>query len=356
MRRSPRTYGPGVQTSSLPTARRRLVALAATLALAATPALAGGAPSTAAESAGESPLAVTGFALGSLRTAQLTRDADALDTVTVAAVGLAASGASVGQPDAGMERVRSEAAGHGLATELLLSNYSDAKGGFDPVAAHRLLSSPDNIDAVAEQVAGMAVEGGWGGVNIDLELVRKGDAGGLVELASALNDALGPDRTLSIDLAASDTAEGYTAGGYDLGALGRLVDVVVLMTYDLHGPSWSGPGAIGPVGWTERAVRVAARYVPAQKIDLGIAGYGYTWPTKGTGRSVTAAQARNMVRNNGARARWNGKAKEWTARLSNGTVIWWSDARSYRARVALAEELGVHGVAVWRLGSADPLG
>jgi spore germination protein len=344
--------------------RRRLVALAAVAVLAATPALASA--STAASSAASSAaptrahsqegLAVTGFALGSLRSAQLDRDADALDTVTVAAVGLSASGDSVGQPDAGMERVRSEAAGHGLGTELLLSNYSDAKGGFDAQAAHRLLSSPENIDAVAEQVAWMAIEGGWGGVNIDLELVPKGDAGGLVELAGALNDALGTGRTLSIDVSASNSPRGYRNGGYLLDPLGRIVDVVVLMTYDYSGPTWSDPGPIGPVAWQRDSVEVASRYVPADKLDLGIAGYGYTWPKRGTGRSVTVAQARKMVAKDGARARWHSDSKEWSATLSNGTVLWWSDARSYAARVALAEELGMHGVAVWRLGSADPLG
>ena len=35
--------------------------------------------------------------------------------------------------------------------------------------------------------------------------------------------------------------------------------------------------------------------------------------------------------------------------------MWWSDGRSYVLRLALATELGLHGVALWRLGSADPL-
>ncbi|MCH1866171.1 glycosyl hydrolase family 18 protein [Nocardioides sp. CFH 31398] len=346
-----------MQTSSLPTVARRLVALATTVVLAAAPALATSASADApARAQQQEGLAVTGFALGSLRTGQLTRDAGALDTVTVAAVGLRPSGAAVDPPSDDMERVRSKAAGHGLATELLLSNYSNAKGGFDPVAAHRLLSSPDRIDAVAAQVAGLARDGGWGGVNIDLELVPRTDAGGLVELAGALDDALGTDMTLSIDVSASSSARGYRNNGYQLEALGRLVDVVVLMTYDYSGPTWSEPGPIGPVGWQEDAVEVASRFVPADQLDLGIAGYGYTWPRRGTGRSVTVAQARNLVEKDGATARWSREHAEWSARLSNGTVLWWSDARSYDARVALAERLGMHGVALWRLGSADPLG
>jgi hypothetical protein len=46
-------------------------------------------------------------------------------------------------------------------------------------------------------------------------------------------------------------------------------------------------------------------------------------------------------------AGWGGGAKQGT--------LWWSDHRSYNRRVALAEDLGLHGVAVWQLASADPL-
>lgn len=324
----------------------------AVTALAALLVPAGAGPARAAAD----PPEVTGFAVGSLPGAVLARDADALDTVTVAGVGLRPSGAAVDPPTPDMERVRARAAGHGLDTELLLSNYSNALEGFDPKAAHRLLSDPDRIAAVAEQVAGLATDGGWGGVNIDLELVRKDDAAGLVALAEALDSALGPDRTLSIDVSASSSAKGYRRGGYDLAGLGRAVDVVVLMTYDYSGPTWSDPGPIGPVSWQRDAVEVASRSVPVERLDLGVAGYGYTWPRLGDGRSVTVAQARRMVERDGARARWHGDSKEWSARLGDGTVLWWSDARSYDARVALAAELGMHGVAVWRLGSADPLG
>ena len=86
---------------------------------------------------------------------------------------------------------------------------------------------------------------------------------------------------------------------------------------------------------------------------LGVAGYGYTWPG---GRTISPAKARKLVALDGARARWRTGAGEWTARLSDGTRLWWSDARSVALRHELATELGLHGIALWRLGSADPLG
>ena len=338
----------------------RLAATVATFAVLATTTSVVSAPSTAAPDAAPTAvrapaLAVTGFALGSLTSRRLARDADVLDTVTVAGVGLRAGGASVTPPSAEMKRVRRAARRQGLATELLVSNYSDRLGDFDPAALHRLLSSPKKFRAVARQVATMADRGGWGGVNVDLELVRPRDAAGLTAFVRAVRAALPDAATVSIDVSAATSVSAYRQHGYQLGALARVVDVVVLMAYDLHGPTWSGPGPVGDLRWQRRAVRAAAQRVPKAKLDLGVAGYGYTWPRRGTGRTITPAGARRLVERDGVRAVWHPAMGEWSVTLDDGTRLWWSDARSYVHRRRLARELGVHGLAVWRLGSADRL-
>ncbi|CAB4733683.1 unannotated protein [freshwater metagenome] len=127
------------------------------------------------------------------------------------------------------------------------------------------------------------------------------------------------------------------------------------MTYDQHGPSWSGPGPIGGLGWQRRTLEAALEQVPAAQLDLGVAGYGYTWPRRGTGHTLLTRGARRVVAADGAQAHWKPGPAEWTATLSDGTRIWWSDRRSYAARQALAREYGLHGLAVWRVGSADTL-
>ena len=94
------------------------------------------------------------------------------------------------------------------------------------------------------------------------------------------------------------------------------------MTYDLHGPTWSGPGAIGDLRWQRRSLDAALERVPAGKLDLGVAGYGYTWPEVGTGTSLTVRQARRMVEDDGVTPQWREDEGEWTATLGNGTVLW----------------------------------
>lgn len=300
-------------------------------------------------------LAVTGWALDSAIPALVRRNADGISTLSVAGVSIGVRGTGVSRPSAGAVRLARTARARGLSTELLVSNYSNRVGDFDPRAAHRLLSRPERVAAVARRLASYVATGGWDGINVDLERVRAADAAGLVALVRATQAAMPADKTVTIDVSASTSLAGYRRGGYHLAALSGTADLIKLMTYDQHGPSWSGPGPIGGLAWQRRALTTILRVVPARQLDLGVAGYGYTWPRRGTGHTVTVAQARRLVARDHGRAEWRAAAGEWTARLQDGTRLWWSDRRSYRQRVALARGRGLHGLAVWRLGSSDTL-
>ena len=300
-------------------------------------------------------LASTGYVLGDAPDALVARDAHGLATLGVAQVTLAGNGASVSSPDAGVTRLLATAHTHGLRAELLLSNYRNQVGGFDPRAAAKLLRSPANVSAVAAQLASYVATQGWDGVQVDLESMTAKDADGLLSLVTELQTRMAPEKSVSIAVMASDQAQEYVDRGYRLAEIGQAVDTLALMTYDQHGPGWSGPGPIGSRTWQLRALAVVAAVVPVAKIDLGVAGYGYTWPQGREGKTVTVKQARRMVARDGAEARFRKGPGEWTARLSDGTRLWWSDGRSYELRLEMAAAAGAHGLALWRLGSADPL-
>lgn len=298
---------------------------------------------------------VTGWVLPSAANRLVHQSADGLTTLAVVGVGLRPDGASTAPVTADMLRLARAGRRNGLRTELLVSNYSNRLGAFDPRALHRLLDRPRHVRQVAERLARAVRRGPWDGVNVDLERVRAADGDGLVRFVAALQRAMPARRTVSIDVSASTSLRAYRAHGYRLRGLARHVDVVDLMAYDYSGPTWSGPGPIGPLPWQRAAVRALLRKVPSHQVQLGVAGYGYTWPETGTGRSLSPRAARRIVREDGADAEFRRKVGEWAATLSNGTEIRWSDGRSYRLRVRLAHRLGLRGTAVWRLGSADPL-
>ncbi|MGZ6733650.1 MAG: glycosyl hydrolase family 18 protein [Nocardioides sp.] len=315
-------------------------------------------PSSLATSAQARPagLSVTAWVLSGDDPSVVRANASGVSMLSIDGVTLQPSGRTITDPDQA-NAAQLARAGHaaGLHVEIVLSNYSNRLGDFDRAAAHRLLSSAAHRHRVARQLARAVRQGGYDGVNVDLELVQRRDGAGLVALVRALQRRMPHARTVSVDVSAQSSTAAYRDHGYLLRRLGRFANVIDLMTYDDHGPGWSGPGPIGPLAWQRTTMTALLEQVPRHKARLGFGGYGYTWPTHGTGRSVTDDEARRLVADDGANATWNGAAGEWTARLSAGTVLWWADARSYALRLQLARDLGVGGVAVWRLGSVDRL-
>ncbi len=304
-----------------------------------------------------SRLVVTGYIEQGASPALIDRSAAALTTVGVDGVNLVNAGDRITATDGSALTLLARAHADGLRGELLVGNFDNAINGFSPTVAAALLGNAANVTNVAGQLAQLVVGEGWDGITVDLESLDAGDQTGLVEFLTALRGALPAGRTISVDVSASTSLADYAANGYDLARLGVVVDRVVLMAYDQHGP-WSQPGPIGALNWQRQTLKVLLTQISAAKVDLGVAGYGYTWP-KGArlhqGTSVSDALARRLVHANDVPAHWDVASGEWTARLRNGTRLWWSDSRSYALRVALAASMRLHGIALWQLASAGSL-
>ncbi|WP_159440879.1 glycosyl hydrolase family 18 protein [Jatrophihabitans endophyticus] len=296
-------------------------------------------------------LPVTAFQSAGDPTSLIDRSRAAITTVGVDGVVLRASGASVTAPDRGAERQRRRAHHDQLRAELLVSNYSDAVGDFAEPVAHRLLASAAHRRAVVRALVRDVTRRGWDGISVDLEALAPRDTTGLTAFVRALQRALPRRATLSISISTAASRAGYRRMGYDLRALGRAVDRVMLMAYDQHGPWEDTPGPIGALGWQRKGIAAARHTVPRAKLDLGVAGYGYAWRPHSNDQ-LSVAQARTRA---GSRARFDEASGEWTARLADGSTLWWSDRRSWQLRVKLARTLGLHGLALWVLGRADPL-
>ncbi|MDN3477346.1 glycosyl hydrolase family 18 protein [Curtobacterium sp. APC 4022] len=242
------------------------------------------------------------------------------------------------------------AATAGARTEVLFSNYSSTIGDFSPEGATALLSSSTNRARVVGQLVDLAARLGTDGVQIDLESMRSQDQADLVTFTRALRTAvrerLGDDAEVSLAMMSSTDPAEYRERGYDLAGLAPHLDRTVLMTYDQHGP-WSDAGTIGSLPWARKAIRTAIDGgLPADRIDVGVAGYGYAWGPGADAAPIPAARAAHLV---GDRAEWSDRTGEWSATLADGRQLHWSDDRSYAARRDLARDLGVHGVAMWSL-------
>jgi spore germination protein len=300
------------------------------------------------------PLPVLGFQEESGPLARIDASAPALSSVGVDGVNLLASGEAITAPDANARAQLARTHANHLRAVLLVGNFDETIEGFYEPTAYALLGSPGNVAAVAAQLAGYVTGEGWDGVSVDLEALLRRDAAGLVAFVHALRADLPAGDGVNVDVTNYTRPAQYLAAGYELAALGAAASDITLMAYDQHGPWENRPGPVGALSWTRSGLAVVLRSIPASKIDLGVAGYGYAWrPHENV--QLSDAQARALVAADHATARFQKAAGEWTAKLSDGSTVWFSDQRSYlrRAQLALAEHL--NGMAIWSLGLSDPL-
>jgi spore germination protein YaaH len=241
-----------------------------------------------------------------------------------------------------------------LPAVLLVGNWSNQVGNFSEPLAYRTLGNSADVAKAANAMARYVRSGGWNGVSVDLESLAPRDRAGLSEFLADLRADLPAADSLSVCITAFTSPSAYRANGYDLAALSSSAKQIVLMTYDDHGPWENTPGPIGPLAWQRSAVRAIAQVVPPSHVFLGAADYGYAWRPH-SNDNLTVSRARALVARWHAQARWVPNVGEWTARLSDGSTLWWSDARSIALRFGLARSLGMYGVAVWSLGSGDPI-
>jgi spore germination protein YaaH len=142
---------------------------------------------------------------------------------------------------------------------------------------------------------------------------------------------------------------------YDYDAVGRLASTVRVMAYDQHAPN-TAAGPIAGYPWVEAVARYALAHVPARRLELGIALYGRDW-AHGTATTVTAAHARALAAAHGRRVIHDPVQRAAWFTYTVGRVrhrVWFSDAASVAARVALARRLHLAGAALWAPGQEDP--
>jgi spore germination protein len=309
------------------------------------------APSPApSPSATETPLALTAYQGEWSDPAAIATNAAYISVVAVDGLNLSGPG-EVAQPSADAVAQLTAAHDAGLPAEIMLGNYNADIEDFDEELAWQTLGDEKAIQDVVKAVATAVTDQGWDGVSVDLESLTPRDTQGLSLLLASLRQALGPEKSISIALMLADTAEGYAEWGYNLPAISAVVDRVILMAYDEHGPWDAEPGPIGSLAWQTAGLRAILTVIPPSQLELGVARYGYYWGPEGAG-SVTIADARDKA---GDAATLDPTIGDWTATLADGTVLWWSDADSFDLRVPLAREFGLHGLAIWELGDSDPL-
>ncbi len=173
----------------------------------------------------------------------------------------------------------------------------------------------------------------------------------------------------------------------DYFSIGKYCDRVRIMAYDQAiidlklNEEKGRERAYAPVAdpvWVRKVIRLSARAIPLKKIVIGVPTYGYEFEVVKDGKwydykrlhavsnkyalDLAAKQNAAVERNVAGELSFTYALATTTNATSTATttapfrLVWWSDASAIADKIKLAKELGVRGVAIFKIdGGEDPL-
>ena len=267
---------------------------------------------------------------------------------------------------------------------LLLPTITDDNG---KLVLANLLAKESSRNNIVQSLKSLVLRQNYDGIDLDFETFYTKDGRSswpalkpnwilFIQQLSAELRAQG--KLLSVTTPPDFAKETKRAGNsvYSWAEIGPYIDRLRIMAYDF---STTSPGPIGPIEWTEDAVKYAVTQMPASKVFLGIPGYGRDWVTKvegtcpsafassvvvGAKAAVVMREALNLATINNSVPVYNAKHAESTFNYkktymdpTNSAIfctasrtVWFPDEKSYEIRTNLVGKYRLGGIAVWTFG------
>lgn len=270
------------------------------------------------------------------------------------------------------KRVADLARKHGVKIMPLFTNE-----GFQQPGLRRLLSDSVAKNRAIESMVALCKAHDYWGIQFDVENINIGDRDRFTQwytdAAKALHKA-GYKISVAVVHRTEDGA-GPTAygrfmqdswrGGYDIAALAKAGDFISLMTYSEH-TRRTTPGPVAGLPWTQEALEYFLRFVPKEKLSLGIPTYGGRWYTRydggstdrasSTSESVSWSWGSGFAERHGATIQWDPVQQVPYASYMVGGINEWlflEDVRAFKAKLELVKQNKLRGFSVWVLGPED---
>lgn len=253
-----------------------------------------------------------------------------------------------------------------------------------------VLADPESRDVHVDTIVAFAAEGDYAGIDLNYEQFAFADGSDtwettrpnwvsfITDLAASLH-ADGRTLTVSVPVvydSGRTSDSGYWV--YDYPGIVDHVDRIRIMAYDY---SVGEPGPIAPLSFVQRAIDGAIEATgQPEKLVLGLPAYGRNWPVSVTGvcpepdedndisvpgtTTVTARSVDDLIERRDAVPAYDATTAEWSFQyqleISDDTTtcvqtrqVHYVDADGIRARMDLAIDAGLGGVALWALGFED---
>ncbi len=252
--------------------------------------------------------------------------------------------------DAAMAR----AAERANAAALLTVSNLGAHGGYSGDIAHAVFTDEGVRSRVFENILSTLREKKYRGVNFDFQYVHPFDRGAYSAFVRRAGELLHPaGYFLMSTLAPAERGRrnALLTAGQDYAAHGDVMDRVAVMMYD-WGYSLGAPQAVSPADKVRAALDVAVAAIGRGKLLMGLSCGGYNWAVpwrQGEAAApISAATAVNLAASMGCEIHYDSVAAapyfNYTDAAGVRRELWFEDARSWRARLALAEEYGLAGI------------
>ncbi|WP_416825860.1 LysM peptidoglycan-binding domain-containing protein [Ectobacillus polymachus] len=245
---------------------------------------------------------------------------------------------------------------------LVVSNLEN--GNFSPSLTKEILTNAATQNKLITNILDTAQKYNMRDIHFDFENVLAENRDDYNQFLRNVKRRLPQGYTLSTTLSpkTSSTQKGPFVVGIDYKSHGKIVDFVVIMTYDW---GWQGgpPLAVSPIGPVRDVIQYAKTEMPAKKIIMGQNLYGFDWtlpfkvgnpPAKALSSVAAVALASKynvpILFDTGA------QAPHFTYVDNNGKrhEVWFEDARSIQAKLNLIKEQGIRGISYWKIGLPFP--
>ncbi|HCS78231.1 TPA: hypothetical protein DIV55_00640 [Patescibacteria group bacterium] len=226
----------------------------------------------------------------------------------------------------------------------------------DAAGLQILLYNQEAQNDFIKQLIGTAMSQRFAGWAYDFELLTPKDEDAFSSFVensvTRLHDA---GLTLDVIVFARTRTDGYPPSlAHDYERIGRVADRVILMTYGYNNELTEAGGQTPP-DWLREVLQYAIRYIPKEKLVVGLSTHGYLWNEQVTG--LTYPQVKALVDQENLVPVYDDESGAMRAKFvddnTENTLYFESAATIYRKVQLVQREFDMHTFALWRTGAED---
>lgn len=246
----------------------------------------------------------------------------------------------------------SAAPSFGCAPLLCLANLGE-DGAFSPELAHRLFCSGELKARLFDALLSVLKSDGYYGLQLCFNYLFPFDRDNYSAFVRELSEMLHKEGfTLSLELPPPDI--GAHSAALDYSRLAGLCDRLSLM-FCRWGHSYSPPQPLSPINFIRRALDSLCPLIPAGKLLLGISGCGFDWRLPWRQGDCAArlsnSLAAELAMSQAGEISFDPRAQapyfDYRDTELRRHRVYFEDARSISAKLAIVEEYGLAGISLY---------